>query len=180
MCHGQTLFAFLSYRYSSSTTALSIIQSLIFQLTTCDDALESILCQSAANDLKQDLGTATELLKTLLSMTGVTFTVIDGLDEIEKVERTRLLRRILEVSDTCANTRILLSSRIEDDINSDLQNKAIEIRIDQRNAGSIQAYLNRRVREWILSRDFVPEARIEITELLAPISSKANGIYTRS
>ena len=121
---------------------------------------------------------ATEILKTLLNTAGTVFIIIDGLDEIEELERTRLLQRLLEISDVCVNTRILISSRMEDDIKRSLQNRVNEIRVDKLNAGSIQAFLNREVRAWFLSRDFTPEARTEITRLLAPVSSKANGRYS--
>jgi hypothetical protein len=118
-----------------------------------------------------------ELLTTLLSTAGPVFIVIDGLDEIDQIERARLLHRLLELSNSCEEAKILVSSRIEDDIKSILCDKAVEIRIDNRNAGSIQAFVSRRVQAWFLSRDFLPEARTEIVGLLAPLSSKANGTY---
>jgi len=118
-----------------------------------------------------------ELLTTLLSTAGPVFIIIDGLDEIDETERASLLYRLLELSNSCDEAKILVSSRMEDDIHAILHDKAVEIRIDSRNAGSIQAFISRRVQEWFLSRDFVPEARAEIKELLAPLSSKANGTY---
>ncbi|TAQ90071.1 hypothetical protein B7494_g1584 [Chlorociboria aeruginascens] len=173
LTRGRTLFAFLSFKFSSSTTALSIIHSLIFQLTSDDDNLQAILCQSIAKDLRRDLKRAVELLATLLSTAGLTFIVIDGLDEIDEIERARLLQCLLDLSDSCNEAKILVSSRIEADIRAILCDKAVEIRIDTQNAGSIQAFVSRRVQEWFLSRDFIPEARTEIMELLAPLSSKA-------
>jgi len=119
---------------------------------------------------------ATEILTTLLRVAGPVFIIIDGLDEIDEIERVRLLKCLLELSDSCDDAKILVSSRIEDDIKSVLSTKAVEIRVDSHNAGSIQAFINRRVQEWFVGRDFVPEARTEITGLLAPLSSKANGI----
>ena len=118
-----------------------------------------------------------ELLTTLLSTAGPVFIIVDGLDEIDETERVRLLYHLLELSNSCDEAKILISSRMEDDIHTILHDRAVEIRIDSRNAGSIQAFISRRVQEWFLSRDFVPEARAEIKELLAPLSSKANGMY---
>ncbi len=177
LTEGRTLFAFLSYNFSSSTSALSIIHSLIFQLTSDDDDLQAIVCQSTSKELKRELKRAVELLTTLLTLAGPVFIVIDGFDEIDEIERARLLTRLLELSNCCDETKVLISSRIEDDIHAILSDKVVKIRIDDRNAGSIQAFVTRRVQEWFISRDFLPEARNEIQGLLAPLSSKANGTY---
>jgi len=174
---GRTLFAFLSYKFSSSISALSIIHSLIFQLTSGDDDLQAILCQSASKELRRELKRAVELLTTLLTTAGPVFIVIDGIDEIDEIERRRLLRHLLELSNDCNDVKVLVCSRIEDDIDTILNGKAVKIRIDDRNAGSIQAFVGRQVQEWFLSRDFLSEARTEIRGLLAPLSSKANGTY---
>jgi len=119
-----------------------------------------------------------ELLTTLLSTAGRVFIVIDGLDEIDEIERIRLLRCLLELQVSCDEARILISSRMEDDITSVLCDKAVVIRIDNRNAGSIQAFIRRWVQMWLQSRDFQAESRNEIMGLLAPLSSKANGMYS--
>jgi hypothetical protein len=118
-----------------------------------------------------------ELLTTLLITAGPVFIIIDGLDEMDEIERPRLLYCLLELSNSCEEAKILVSSRIEDDIHAVLHGKTVEIRVDSRNAGSIQAFINRRVKEWFLSREFLPGARTEIEDLLAPLSSKANGMY---
>ena len=117
------------------------------------------------------------LLATLLGTAGSVFIVIDGLDEIDEIERTRLLRGLLELSNTCHEAKFLVSSRIEDDIHKVLHDKAVEVRIDSRNAGSIQAFVEHRAQDWFMSREFLPEDRTEIMGLLAPLSSKANGMY---
>lgn len=173
----RTLFVLLSYTFRDSLSALSVIHSLIFQLTSDDQDLQAILCQSTAKELKRNLKKAVELLITLLSTAGPVFIVIDGLDEIDEIERGRLLQQLLELSNSCDETKILVSSRTEDDIQAILRDNVVEIRVDNRNAGSIQAFINRRVQAWFTLRDFVPEARAEIEELLAPLASKANGIY---
>ena len=118
-----------------------------------------------------------ELLITLLCTAGPVFIIIDGFDEIDEIERVKLLQHLLELSNTCDEAKILVSSRTEDDIHAILHDQAVEIRVDSRNAGSIQAFVSRRVHTWLLSRDFLPEARTEIMGLLAPLSSKANGTY---
>lgn len=177
LTQGPTLFVFLSYNFGSSISALSIINSLIFQLTSDNDDLQAILCQSVAKEPKRELKVAVELLTTLLNVAGPVFIIIDGIDEIDEFERKRLLSRLLELSNSCEEAKILVSSRVEDDIYSILRDKTIEIRVDNRNAGSIQAFVSRRAQAWFLSQDFLPEARDEIEGLLAPLSSKAKGMY---
>jgi hypothetical protein len=130
-----------------------------------------------AKAFKHDLKSVMKLLITLLCTAGPVFIVIDGFDEIDEIERARLLRCLLELSSSCDVAKILVSSRMEEDIHAILRDQAVEIRIDSRNAGSIQAFVSRRVHAWFLSRDFLPEARTEIMGLLAPLSSKANGTF---
>jgi hypothetical protein len=118
---------------------------------------------------------AVELLTTLLNTAGPVFIIIDGLDEIDETERTNLLYCLVKLSKSCDEVKILVCSRMEDDIRAVLDEKAIDIRVDSQNAGSIQAFINRRVQQWFLSRSFLPEACAEIQGLLAPLSSKAKG-----
>jgi hypothetical protein len=105
LSEGRTLFAFLSYKFSSSISALSIIHSLIFQLTSDDDDLQAILCQSASKELRRELKRAVELLTTLLTTAGPVFIVIDGIDEIDEIERRRLLQHLLELSNAVTTSR---------------------------------------------------------------------------
>ena len=96
------------------------------------------------------------------------------MDEIDEVERGRLLKQLLQLCETCEDAKIFISSRAEDDISRLLKDKAT-IRVDDRNAGSIQRYVTQRIREWFLERMFLPEAQTEIQALLAPLSSKSKG-----
>src|SRR5437764_955872 len=64
-----TLFAFLSYKYSSSTSTISILHSLIFQLVAEDKNLQNVLYstfQSNRSDLKSGTKFAQETFLTLL------------------------------------------------------------------------------------------------------------------
>ncbi|PVH83873.1 hypothetical protein DL98DRAFT_486212 [Cadophora sp. DSE1049] len=173
LSQGRTLFAFLSYKFSSTTSALSIIHSLLFQLSSDDDDLEAILCQSTAKELRREMKIAMGLLSTLLNAAGPVFIVIDGVDEIDEIERCRFLNCLLELLKSCDEVKILVCSRMEDDIRTVLNKKAVNIRIDKQNAGSIQAFIKHHAEQWFLSRSFLPEACAEIRRLLAPLSSKA-------
>ena len=134
-----------------------------------------MLRQSGGEDLKSSADAATNLLKTLLVCAGPTYIVIDGMDEIDETERCRLLKRLLDVSKTCQEVKILISSRGEADI-ADLLKDQVSIRVDSRNAGSIQTFVNQRTEEWFSKCNFLPEAQAEIQGLLAPLASNAKGM----
>ncbi|KEY74072.1 hypothetical protein S7711_02661 [Stachybotrys chartarum IBT 7711] len=176
----RTVFAFLSHAYAGNTTALSVLHSLIFQLTAKDDDLQEVLCQSSCGNLKNNLGVAAGLLQTILSCAGRIYLIVDGLDEMEEIERRRLLSQIADISKACQETRILISSRAEDDIARILNPVSPAIRVDGRNAGSIQAYINNWAREWFLVCDFLPRDKAEILGLLAPLSSKTKACRVSS
>ncbi|KAJ4142856.1 hypothetical protein NW754_010295 [Fusarium falciforme] len=171
-----TLFAFLTYK-DGSTTTLSIFHSLIFQLASNSLALQAELRQSDQKNLTNSLETATNLLQSLLECAGVVYVVIDGIDEIDLVERSRLLKQLLKLGDVCQECRILLSSRSEDDISTALRGKVAEIKVDQRNAGSIQAFVNHSMMDWFDQRCFIAEVRHEIEGWAAPLASKAKGMF---
>ena len=134
-----------------------------------------MICQAGGENLKSSLDAASNLLETLLLGAGPTYIVIDGLDEIDEIERCRLLKRLLEMPETCHEMKILMSSRAEADI-ADLLKDQNSVRVDSRNAGSIQTFVNRRIEEWFGKCNFLPEAQNEIHRLLAPLASNAKGM----
>ena len=117
------------------------------------------------------------LLKTLLDCAGPAFIIVDGVDEIDETERGILLSRLLDLSNDCEGAKILVSSRPEADITTIFKAKSEIIRVDSKNAGSIQAFVTRRSREWFLSRNFLPQVQVEIEGLLAPLASNAKGMW---
>jgi hypothetical protein len=137
--------------------------------------LQDVLCQSGSENLKSSVDAAANLLRTLLVCAGPTYIVIDGMDEIDEIERCRLLKQLLELSKTCKDVKILLSSRAEADI-TDLLKNQVSIRVDSRNAGSIQTFVKQRTEKWFSECNFLPEAQAEIQGLLAPLASNAKGM----
>ncbi|KAK1952075.1 hypothetical protein LY78DRAFT_708336 [Colletotrichum sublineola] len=172
------LFAFLSYRVSH-TTALSVIHSLIFQLADGSRTLQAALCQSNGHDIKSSLDGALELLQSLLNCAGLAYIVVDGIDEMEEIERARLLKQLLRLSIHCEDCRFLLSSRPESDITAILQDNTANIEVHHRNSGSVQAYVNHRMGDWFQERSFTSEFQAEIEGLLARLAHTAKGIYGR-
>ncbi|KAF6803819.1 NACHT domain protein [Colletotrichum musicola] len=172
--HG-TLFAFLSYK-DSQTTALSVIHSLIFQLTAYSGTLQTALCQSSRQDLRGSLDLAAGLFESLLRCAGLVYIVIDGVDEIEERERSRLLEQLLRVSKNCQDYRILLSSRSESDLIAILKDDTVKIEVHQRNSGGVQVYVNHRMAQLFQERAFVPEFQAEIERSLARLAHIAKGM----
>ncbi|KAH6845632.1 hypothetical protein B0I37DRAFT_407111 [Chaetomium sp. MPI-CAGE-AT-0009] len=172
------LYAFLSHVHTN-TTAISVIHTLLFQLASRDENLQAMLTNSNTRDFMSNLVAAKSLLEDVLKCKGPTFVVIDGLDEIEEVERKLLQSSLLDVLHACKDTglRVCISSRAEDDIARLLVQKAAVIRINDRNRGGIYTYVNSRFDEWMRNADFLQEGESEIRALLFPICMKARGMF---
>jgi hypothetical protein len=174
---GKVIYAFLSYKFASSLSALAILHSLIFQLAADRDDLQEIVCQSSSEALTSSIEAATELLKTLVHCATPVYIVIDGLDEIDEMERGRLLKHIsslVKTDDGSSSARVCISSRIETDLLRIFQDWAV-IRVDHHNAGSIQKFVNQRARQWYCEDNISSEVQSEIDGLLAPLASHAKG-----
>jgi hypothetical protein len=172
----RTIFVFASHANQNGLTALSVIQSLIFQAVIDDKNLQTVLVESNERDLKSNTLYASDLLKSLVVSAGPTYIVIDGLDEIEENERQILLQKLETIVKDCNELKILICSRTEDDITKALGQKAKSIRVDQKNLGSIQGYINTRSQEWMDNCNFDFETESEVRSLLSPLSAHAKGM----
>lgn len=84
----RTLFAFASYLKKNNLTALSVIQSFIFQAAEADREFQSLLVESKERELEGNTGHAVGILKSYVKMAdGPTYIVLDGLDEMDEEER---------------------------------------------------------------------------------------------
>jgi hypothetical protein len=171
----QTIFVFASHTNQKSLTALSILQSLIFQGVVDNKNLQTVLVESSERDLKSHTSHASDLLKSLLASAGPIYIVIDGFDEIEESERQILLQKLDTVVKDCNELKILICSRVEDNITQALGKMAKSIRVDQRNSGSIQGYINTRSQEWMDNCNFDVGTESEVIRLLSPLSERAKG-----
>lgn len=171
---GRAIFAFLSF--SRSTSALSILHSLIFQLVAEHDDLQAALSQMSRENLKNNITVAVSLLTTLLNCAGSVFIIIDGVDEINEIERARLLREVLNLSKNCREAKIMVSCRQEADIRIILDATSTPIRVDSHNAGSIQAFVNSESDRLFQTWNFLPNERADIERLLAPVAANAKGM----
>ncbi|RSL95801.1 hypothetical protein CEP52_011839 [Fusarium oligoseptatum] len=142
-----------------------------------DKDFQTLLVESQERELRGNTGYIVGLLKTFLATSGSTFIIIDGLDEMDECERQILLHRLTELSKECKDLRLLISSRSEDDISRRLEDKATTIRVNDRNSGSIQIYVDRRCEDWMASRHFNSATRKELLQFISPLSAKANGMF---
>lgn len=173
---GRVVYAFNSYIHTD-TTSISIMHSLLFQLASEDEDLQTILTESNKRDLKTNMATAKELLTNALKVVGGAFVIVDGLDEVEEVERKFFLISLMDVLDACRDTttKVCISSRAEHDITQILVPKATTIRVDTKNIVGIQVYISSRYKQWMAESDFSSRGRQEIQALLSPMSVKAKG-----
>lgn len=170
------LFNFISHSDKEySLTALSAVQSLIFQAADENRDIKSLLVQTKERELWGSTRYAANTLKSILELSQTTYIIVDGLDEMDEHERQALMGHFIELSDHCDNLKILISSRHEYDIWKTLQVKTRSIRVDKRNSGSIQNYVDYRSEKWFDDKSFDPTVKLEIVGLLLPLSAKAQG-----
>ncbi|KAH6964634.1 hypothetical protein DER45DRAFT_610955 [Fusarium avenaceum] len=171
-----TVFAFPTY-LDSHISALSVLHSLIFQLASTSLSLKTMLCQSDLQHLGNDFNVATTLFQNIIQSAGVVRIIIDGLDEIEPAQRSRLIRELVRLSGECEECHILVTSRAESDICGALNGKTVDIQVDKNNAGSIQVFINQIMGKWFKERGFVPEVQDQLQAWAAPLAFRAKGMF---
>lgn len=172
----RTIYAFLSHSLSGSTTALSTLHSLIFQLAQEDDDLQDVACQTSQESLTSDLKSAADLLTKLLNCAAPVHIVLDGVDEIDEGERRALIAQMIDISTACSETRVLIASREHYDIEKLLHAASTMVRVNTRNEGSIQKFVAYGFTKWLEYRDFNTNEVSEIMGHVSPISTQAEGI----
>ena len=150
---------------------------MLFQLPSGpdDDDLKAAVSQGVQGDLRHNISAVANLLKTLLDCAGPVYIIIDGVDEMDQIERGILLRQLLDISNGSKETKIFFSCREEADISRILTSKTFQIRVDHRNSGSIQCFVTNETHHWFESREFLPGEVAEIERLLAPVAANAKG-----
>ena len=172
------LFAFLSSQHQETTTVVSVIHSLIFQLLYKHQHLRPALIKAYEYDyteLQSYVEYNQQLLTDLLQCIEAPYIVIDGLDEMAEKERQFLLKRLLQVSNQCPELKVLISSREDKDISTALHLKALSLPIRQNNAEDIKIYFDYRVKDWLDSLDIEDETHLSLENLVQGIPSKAEG-----
>lgn len=182
--HQNILFVFLSFQYRESTNRVAVLHSLIFQLLYQHHHLRPALLKafdSDSRDLQSFADYNQQLLTDLLQCIGVTFIVLDGLDEISEKERDILLKGFLQMSNHCPELKIVVSSREETDISRLLRLRALSLRIGLRNSEDIELYFNTKAEEWLNTLDLDEATYHSLTSLLQGVPEKAEGTtFSRS
>ena len=135
--HQNILFVFLSFQHRESTNRVAVLHSLIFQLLYQHHHLRPALQKafdSEFRDLQSFADYNQQLLTDLLQCIGVTYIVLDGLDEISEKERPILLKGFLQMSYQCPELKFMISSREESDISGLLRTRALSLRIGLKNS----------------------------------------------
>ncbi|KAI0813590.1 hypothetical protein GGR55DRAFT_687285 [Xylaria sp. FL0064] len=173
----KTLFVFAGYNDQKGTTALSIIQSLVFQAAADDGDFQNMVVEFSERDLTSDGKKVLELLTALLTASTGTYIIVDGLDEIDETERRIILQRLNELVCGSNHLKILICSRPEDDIAQALSKKSKSLRVDHRNMASIQSFVDHKTSEWMAYQDFDEHTVGEVGSLLSPLAARANGMF---
>ncbi|KAK4206731.1 hypothetical protein QBC37DRAFT_476824 [Rhypophila decipiens] len=111
---GRAIYAFLSHTFVDTTT-ISIIHSLLFQLASGDEDIQAMLLHPDKREFVSDTAVAKALLADALKCAGNTFLIVDGLDEVEELERRGFLSSVMEILDSHPGLRLCISSRAEDE-----------------------------------------------------------------
>ena len=177
------LFVFLSFQHQhqESTIRVAVLHSLIFQLLYEHHDLRPALRKAFDYDNRDLLSFGDynqQLLTDLVKCIGVTYIVLDGLDEISEKERPVLLKGFLQMSNQCPELKVMVSSREETDIAALLRSRAISLRIALRNSGDIELYFNNRVEDWLETLDIDEATSSSLRTLLRGVPEKAKGIAT--
>jgi hypothetical protein len=172
----RTVYIFASYRHTD-TTAISILQSFLFQISSNDPSIQLLLTEFNQRDLKSNTKAVTDLFKTAISTIGPLFVIVDGVDEIDECERMHLLCILLNILKESSEMKLCFSSRAEGDIDRIIGTQAELIRVDKKNSGSIQSYINHRTKQLMDKHQFSPAARSEILSLISPVAAKSKGMF---
>ncbi|KAH6891508.1 hypothetical protein B0T10DRAFT_313468 [Thelonectria olida] len=151
--HKQVLYIFLTYENQALGAVINVFHSLIFQAVKGDSSLRPILnekAQSHPRKMSSDRVFVKNLLLDILKSSGPTFIVVDGVDELEERPRQLLLQELLQVVDASLNSRLLISSREERDIERIMKSRSVSFRVDHSNSKDIQAYVDVELQSWLL------------------------------
>ena len=107
-----------------------------------DDDLQAALIELSREGLRSKIDVANQVLTTLLTCAGPVYVIVDGVDEIDEMERGRLVKQLVFLSEKCLELRVLISSRPEADLKQIFDNKVTVLSVNDHNSESIQTYVN--------------------------------------
>lgn len=179
MARGQHIaFAFLTYRHRHDTSALKILHSFMYQLVLDNKCLRPVLI-SAYNEHYRQLNSSVPFAKDvfckLIRHQPVTYIVVDGLDEITMLERTLLVKTLLQLQTDVTTLKVLFSSRAEDDLTRLLNAKADSVRVHDHNSPDLAHYVHQKAGEFVTEMGAGLEVASEVHRLMRIVAEKAGG-----
>jgi hypothetical protein len=172
------LFAFISHERLSAGKILNVLHSLLFQALDEVPSLRPILPNSWDPNL-QDQSFVKDLLCKVLASIGPAFILLDGLDEIEKVDWEGLLSTILDIQKNCVETKVFVSSREERRISRALEKHAVTLRMVKNNLEDIRAFVHERSHDLLLEVERCGASKKELSgirDALTSIAEKSDGM----
>lgn len=179
--NAQLLFAFLTFDDEEQDHAVKVLQSLMCQMTNRNPHMWPIVHERYIMDagkLKSNLPYLEDLFIELVRDAEHTFIIIDGVDEVDQLQRVLLLKSLMRVKESCQNVKLLISSRLETDIARVLEKTAVAIRVDHKNAEDIETYVHHEVDEWLprlVGYGASESTSSQIKTALGRLKEKANG-----
>jgi hypothetical protein len=177
------LFAFLRHDTPLKRTRTAILHSFIFQLFHETRALLPVVLAAHKSEPRKLLTSTDYLCRLLRDMirnvdAGLTYIIVDGLDECKESERYLILKSALELSKDCPILRLAIASRDEKDISRILKNVSQLILVNEQNNADISWYIGSQLD--VLSCDIQPNTPTPgagqfISTLKEPLVQKANG-----
>ncbi|KAK7978462.1 NACHT domain protein [Apiospora saccharicola] len=176
---------FLAHDKQANGRVREVFHSILFQAATGDEGLRSLLLGDIGQNstrFKSDSDHVKKFTATLLGSCGHTSIVVDGIDEIEEPTRKQLLEALLELLDVTSQTKMLISSRAERDIEKILCTKAVSIKVDDHNQGDIQSYADLERKDWVdelgdLPADEVKDMVSAANQGVKAVLNKAQGMF---
>lgn len=175
------LFVFLTHEHQSAGKTLSVLHSLLFQALEQVPSLQVLLPDYSSSDrrkLLRDQDFVKDILCMVLTSIGPSYIVLDGLDEIEEFCWRDLLAAVFDIKESCAEAKLLISSREAREIDLALKDRVTALRIGKHNHEDIQAFIRCEMEGLLLRFDDADEqVRSRIRVALESIADKSDGAF---
>ncbi|KAI4861312.1 hypothetical protein F4820DRAFT_461052 [Hypoxylon rubiginosum] len=177
----RVLFVFLSHDNQTAGDSINVLHTILFQLLEDDSTCRSILYEASHSNyrkLKSDSGFVMDLLCEILKAVGPSFIILDGLDELDEISWKRLLSDVLQLHESCPETKLLISSREERDISLRLREKAVPLRVDHKNFEDINSFVQLKCQnllEEMEAQGADNQMCLKVKEALSTIAENAEG-----
>jgi hypothetical protein len=178
----RVLFTFATPAQRASLKAETILRCLarqLLQVETLSNEMESQLC--ASKNAFWSLRSLTELLKEAIKDLSCVYVVLDGLDEMDLVERRGLLKYLTPLLDPNATTKpfnLLLSSRsiLQDEL-THLFPSSLSLRVDATaTRDDLGSYVQAIVKERHDLRDLAVKDEALLGEIVTALTDGAQGM----